>query len=99
MHVALGLCLCAALMRGLGLPVQLSNRDNICVLILWINTASQVFRSLKKSVFTSNHVDLELQTALLQLPGALTPHVRGSRVMGPHGLPVAQPSTTSACAA
>ena len=28
---------------------------------------------------------LELQTALLQLPGALTPHVRGSRVMG--GLP------------
>ena len=30
---------------------------------------------------------LQLQTALLQLPGALTPHVRGSRVMGPHGLP------------
>ena len=30
---------------------------------------------------------LELKTALLQLPGALTPHVRGSRVMGPHGLP------------
>ena len=42
-----------------------------------INAASQVFRFLKKSVFTSNHVDLELQTALLQLPGALTPHVRG----------------------
>ena len=31
-----------------------------------------MFRSLKKSVFTSNHVDLELQTALLQLPGALS---------------------------
>ena len=30
---------------------------------------------------------LELQTALLQLPGALTPHVRGSRVTGPHELP------------
>ena len=31
---------------------------------------------------------LQLQTALLQLPGALTP--RGSRVMGPHGLPDSQ---------
>ena len=41
----------------------------------------------KKSVFTSNHVDLELLTTLVQLPGALTPHVRGSRVMGPHELP------------
>ena len=30
---------------------------------------------------------LKLQTALLQLLGALTPHIRGSRVMGPHGFP------------
>ena len=36
------------------------------------------FRSLKKSVFTSNHVDLELETALLQLPGALMPHVQAA---------------------
>ena len=37
-----------------------------------INAASQVFRSLKKSVFQPR--GLELQTRLLQLPGALTPY-------------------------
>ena len=45
---------------------------------------------------------LELQTALL-LPGALTPHVRDSRVMGPPGLPGSQAAqletTTPECAA
>ena len=48
-----------------------------------VNTGSP-----SKSQFTSNHVrGLKLISALLQLPGALTSHVRGSRVMGPQGLP------------
>ena len=53
-----------------------------------INKASQVFKSLKNSVFTSNHLALNSKLHLyVRLHGARTPHVWGSRVMGPSRLP------------
>ena len=63
-----------------------------------INKASQVFKSLKKSVFTSNHVDLNSK---LHFYSCLVL----SRLKQSHGpsraprLPNWRPSTTPACAA
>ena len=50
-----------------------------------INTASQVFRSLKKSVFTSNHVDLNSKLHFYSC--LVLSRLMYGAVMGPHGLP------------
>ena len=62
-----------------------------------INTVSQVFRSLKKSVFTSNHVDINSKLHFYSCL-VLSRLMCGAASWAPR-LPNWRPSTTPACAA